>query len=139
MKLIKIAGASLNQTPFAWDGNKGNILEAIRQARGDNVSILCLPELCISGYGCEDMFLSSDVIETSSEILGEILPYTSGLAVGIGLPLLYQNKIYDSVAFVVDRKVIGFVPKKYLAGDGLHYEPRWFKPWPAAFCWTPMP
>ena len=54
MQLIKVGAAVLNQTPLAWAANKANILEAIRQAKADDVSILCLPEMCITGYGCED-------------------------------------------------------------------------------------
>jgi len=58
MKYIKVGATSLNQTPLDWLANKNNILAAINTARIDNISILCLPELCISGYGCEDAFLA---------------------------------------------------------------------------------
>ena len=50
---LKVAGASLNQTPLDWQGNRANIVEAIRMARTEGVQVLCLPELCVSGYGCE--------------------------------------------------------------------------------------
>ena len=62
MKLVKVAAATLNQTPLDWERNKKNILDAISEARSDGVGILCLPELCITGYGCEDMFLSPAVL-----------------------------------------------------------------------------
>ena len=52
MKLIKVAAAALNQTPLAWDTNQKNILQAISEARQQDASILCLPEMCITGYGC---------------------------------------------------------------------------------------
>ena len=58
MKLIKVAAGAVNQTPLAWDANKATILSAIEQARDQAASILCLPELCITGYGCEDAFHS---------------------------------------------------------------------------------
>ena len=57
MKLIRVAASILNQTPMDWDGNAANIRTAIQQARDKNVSVLCLPELCITGYGCEDLSL----------------------------------------------------------------------------------
>ncbi|HEY2146383.1 MAG TPA: NAD(+) synthase, partial [Pirellulales bacterium] len=91
---------------------------------------LCLPELCISGYGCEDAFLSPGTQRMAWRVLTEILPETRGMIVSIGLPLLYQNALYDAVALIVDGAVAGFTAKRYLAGDGIHYEPRWFKPWP---------
>ncbi|MDW7693260.1 NAD(+) synthase [Flammeovirgaceae bacterium SG7u.111] len=129
MKLIKIGGATLNQTPLDWDGNKNRILEAIAIAQAEKVSVLCLPELCISGYGCEDAFYSQGVLQTSQEILVEILPHTTDIAVCVGLPVMYQNRIFNTVCFIANGEIIGFVAKQFLAGDGIHYEPRWFTPW----------
>ena len=51
MKRIKVAAGVLNQTPLDWDRNKHNILAAIDAAISQQVQILCLPELCITGYG----------------------------------------------------------------------------------------
>lgn len=131
MKPVKLAAAILNQTPLDWDGNKANILQAIEQAREDDVAVLCLPEMCIPGYGCEDAFLSPAVQEMSWRVLHELLPATTGMAVSFGLPMLYQNALFNTACMVVDGKIAGFVAKQFLAGDGLHYEPRWFKPWPS--------
>ena len=63
MKLIKVAAAVLNQTPMDWSGNTANILASIEDARREHVSVLCLPELCITGYGCEDAFHAPDLRE----------------------------------------------------------------------------
>ncbi len=131
MQLLHVGAAVLNQTPLAWDANQANILAAIGEARRRGVSVLCLPELCISGYGCEDAFLSAGVQRMALRVLGEILPHTQGMIVSLGLPLLHQNALYDVACLAVDGKIVGFTAKRYLAGDGIHYEPRWFKPWPA--------
>ena len=131
MKLIKTAAAVVNQTPLAWETNKQNIVAAIHDAQSQNVSILCFPELCISGYGCEDAFLSAGLQKTALEILFEIIPETSNMVVTLGLPLEYRGVLFNAVAIVADGKLIGFVPKQNLAGDGIHYEPRWFEAWPA--------
>ena len=56
MKLIKTAAAVINQTPFDWSGNTTRLTRLINEAKTKGVSLLCLPELCISGYGCEDAF-----------------------------------------------------------------------------------
>jgi NAD+ synthase (glutamine-hydrolysing) len=129
MKLIKVAGAVLNQTPLDWEGNKRRILAAIESAKSQNVSILCLPELCITGYGCEDMFYAPGVIAAAERVLFEILPHTKGIITCLGLPLMYQNRTFNTCALVVDGKIAGFVAKRFLAGNGIHYEPRWFTPW----------
>ncbi len=131
MKLIKVAAACLNQTPFAWAQNLANIREAIRRARADEVSILCLPELCITGYGCEDAFFSPGLQEEAFAALESLVPDTAGMVVSFGLPLYFEKALYNAACLAVDGKIAGFVAKRFLAGDGIHYEPRWFKEWPA--------
>jgi NAD+ synthase (glutamine-hydrolysing) len=131
LKHVKVAVAALNQTPLDWNRNQKNIVAAIRAAREKNVGILCLPELCISGYGCEDAFLSPSTRQTALEMLGEILPETRGIVVTLGLPLEHSRGIFNTSALVADGQLLGFAAKRNLAGDGIHYEPRWFKPWRA--------
>ncbi|MFM7107157.1 MAG: NAD(+) synthase [Planctomycetaceae bacterium] len=131
MHLIRLGGCALNQTPLDWDGNRDRILAAVEAARAAGVSVLCLPELCISGYGCEDAFLAPGTVRTAWQVLGEIAPNTRGIAVAVGLPVRFENAVYDAAAFVADGRLAGIVCKQHLAGDGLHYEPRWFRPWPA--------
>ena len=58
MKRIKLAAAALNQTPIAWNQNRENILSAIQKAQAQRVDLLCLPELCISGYGLSLIHIS---------------------------------------------------------------------------------
>lgn len=127
---VRVAAAALNQTPLDWDNNLSNILQAIREARSQNASILCLPELCITGYGCEDAFLSPGVQNTAWEVLQEILPHTRGMVVSLGLPLMVRKAVYNTACLVSDSVILGFAAKINLPGDGIHYEPRWFKPWP---------
>lgn len=130
MKLIKVAAAVLNQTPLDWNGNQARIVAAIDQARRRGASIVCLPELCITGYGCEDAFHSTGVQNMALRVLEELLPHTRGMAVCLGLPLLYRHGLFNTACLAVDGRIAGFVAKRFLAGDGIHYEPRWFKPWP---------
>ena len=126
---MTIGGACLNQIPMDWKGNLTNILDAISQAKKEKIQLLCLPELCITGYGCEDMFLSSWVCDKALEKLLEIIPETIGIAVAIGLPLTHKGRIYNTTCFVYDQKILGIYAKQKLANDGVHYEPRWFTPW----------
>ncbi|MFT7580741.1 MAG: NAD+ synthase (glutamine-hydrolyzing) [Myxococcota bacterium] len=134
MKLVKVGAAILNQTPLGWAVNVANILAAIAEAREAGVSLLCLPEMCITGYGCQDMFHSPSVQRLAFEVLrDEILPHTHGIVVSLGLPVLWRNSLFNAAALCSDGQIHGFVCKRYLAGDGVHYEPRWFKPWEAGF------
>jgi NAD+ synthase (glutamine-hydrolysing) len=127
---VRLAAAALNQIPLAWEHNRENIVASLEESRRREVGVVCLPELCISGYGCEDAFFSSGVQQTSLDILRDILPASKDIAVALGLPLVVDDQIFNACAFVCDGRLQGFVLKQWLAGDGIHYEPRWFKPWP---------
>lgn len=133
MKLIKVGAAVLNQTPLDWDHNTRNIVAAIREARDRGVTVLCLPELAITGYGCEDAFHSPSVHQTAWELLLTIVPETKGMIVAVGLPVFHQNALFNCAGLLVDGAIAGFTAKQNLAGDGIHYEPRFFKPWPRGF------
>ena len=131
MKLIQVAAAVLNQTPLDWGGNQARIVAAIEAARVAGVSLLCLPELCVTGYGCEDAFQSPGLQRTAQQVLAELVTMTKGMIVSFGLPMLYQHGLFNTACLAVDGRILGFTAKRFLAGDGIHYEPRWFKPWPA--------
>jgi NAD+ synthase (glutamine-hydrolysing) len=126
---MKIGGASLNQTPLAWDVNTRNIIEAIQRAKGEEVQLLCLPELCITGYSCEDMFLHPWVAERAMDQLIKLVPQTNGIAVTLGLPIWYESKLYNALVFAADGQIKGIYTKQHLPKDGVHYEYRWFEQW----------
>ncbi len=127
---IKVASAALNQTPLDWAGNQRRIEQAIGEAKAAGVSLLLLPELCTTGYGCEDAFLGPDVANRAWTMLMELLPQTAGMVVSLGMPVRRHGGLYNTACVVTDGHVAGFAAKEHLAGEGLHYEPRWFKPWP---------
>lgn len=128
---MKIAGATLNQIPLDWKNNIENILEAIAEAERQQVKILCLPELCITGYGCEDLFLSPWVSEKAWEQLMTIKEYVGTVAVCVGLPVRINGITYNGACVLYQKKILGITLKQNLAKDGVHYEPRWFEEWPA--------
>ncbi len=130
MKYIKVAGAAVNQTPLDWEGNLERLIEAVREARTQNVSLLCLPELSISGYGCEDTFFSDYVLEHSLQNLRRLAAECDDIVVSVGLPMEVENCLYNVCCLIQNREILGFVAKQELAGDGVYYEPRWFKTWP---------
>ena len=129
MQLVNVAAVALNQTPLDWSNNASNIRNAISAAREQGASIVCLPELCITGYGCEDAFLSTDVQGRAEQVLHELIASTEGLIVSVGLPVMHGGALYNCIAIIADQRLLGFVAKSHLAGDGIHYEPRWFKAW----------
>jgi NAD+ synthase (glutamine-hydrolysing) len=128
---LKIAGATVNQTPIHWNGNTANILAAIHQARLEQVRILCFPELCVTGYGCEDLFLSDWVAEEAWRQVQIIREHCEDITVIVGIPLRSEGITYNGACVIRNKKIEGITLKQNLARDGVHYEPRWFDAWPA--------
>ncbi|MBI2376098.1 MAG: NAD(+) synthase [Deltaproteobacteria bacterium] len=130
MRPVKVSVAVLNQTPLDWAGNRRRVEEAVLGARAAGASLVLLPELCLTGYGCEDAFLSRGVLAQAESMLAEVVPLSRGMCLSVGLPVLVGSAVFNAAAVCVDGRLAGLVAKRFLAGDGIHYEPRWFKPWP---------
>ena len=130
---LRIATASINTLALDLPHNKLLIEQSILRAANENVDVLLLPELCLSGYGCEDMFLSDSFLKQCQQALFELLaiiPHSS-MVVAVGLP--WQDSdgtLYNACALLVKNKILGIVCKQQLAKTGVHYEPRWFSAWP---------
>ncbi len=125
-----IGGACLNQIPMHWEHNLSNIKNAIDEAKKNNVDILCLPELSITGYGCEDMFLSTWLQEKALDLIPEIQSWCKDIFVVVGLPIRKNGNVFNSICVINDQEILGFYAKHHLAIDGVHYENRWFTSWP---------
>lgn len=129
MKKLKIGGATVNQIPLDWQNNTKNIQDAIAEARRQAIRILCMPELCLTGYGCEDMFLSGWLPARALEELVAIVPHCQDITVSIGLPVRIDNITYNGACVISNGRILGITLKQNLARDGVHYEPRWFDAW----------
>ena len=120
--------ATLNQTPLDWIGNRRRILEAIREARNLGSSLLVLPELVLSGAGCQNHFRRSDVLQQAVDSLEKIVPETTGLTVNIGFPFRADGGRYNATAWISDGK-IGFIHCKTRLEKRYFDEELWFDPW----------
>ncbi|CAG8998448.1 MAG: Glutamine-dependent NAD(+) synthetase [Candidatus Celerinatantimonas neptuna] len=136
---LNIATASLRQLPFDFTGNTERVLQAIEQGFQCGANILLMPELALTGYGCEDNFTFQEFHEASAKALQQVLEATADLAtqsthpmlIALGMPLLYPGgQVYNATAVFSAKGLHGFACKQFLARNGLHYEPRWFEAWP---------
>lgn len=128
---LRLGAAFVNQTPLAWPQNSAHIRAALDEARQRGVSVLCLPELAVSGYGCEDALLAPWMQRRALDEALALVEHTQGVFTAFGLPLEIEGALYNVMLVAADRQLLGVVPKQQLARSGLHYEPRWFSPWPA--------
>ncbi len=130
VKKLIIGGATVNQTPIDWAGNTAHIVDAIKSARAKSVAILCFPEMSVTGYGSEDLFLSDWVSEKAWGELLNIREACEDIIVCVGLPVRINEITYNGVCVIQNKKILGITLKQNLARDGVHYEPRWFDAWP---------
>ena len=59
--MLRLGAAFVNTTPLDWSNNQRQIKHALGLAKAQGAQLVLLPELCITGYGCEDRFLSADL------------------------------------------------------------------------------
>lgn len=130
--ILRLSAATLPTTPLDWKGNLDACRQAIDLAREQGVHLLVLPELCLSGYGCEDAFLAPWVTDASWSSLGKLARHVpEGMLVAAGLPLRLRGRLHNAAALLSHGRIEGIACKRHLAREGIHYEPRWFNPWPA--------
>ena len=125
-----VAVASLNQTVGDWSGNDRRIREVIGAARDAGVRLLCLPEMCIPGYSLGDRLLRAGTMERSWDRMVALADATDGIAVAVGLPVLFEGVIYNAMALLADGELVGLAAKENLATGDVEYENRYFNPWP---------
>lgn len=125
-----VAVGALNQTVGDWPGNERRIRAAIDEARAVGAKLLLLPEMCIPGYSLGDRLLRLGTVERSWARLMNLADATPGMAVAVGLPVLYEGVLYNAMGLLADGKLAGLACKENLAGGDVEYESRYFSPWP---------
>jgi NAD+ synthase (glutamine-hydrolysing) len=110
------------------DYNAHEILKLIKKAAKQNIEILCLPELCLTGYTSGDLFLQNKILEKTLENLKFIEKESEkyDILTILGLPLRYNNKLFNVSAVISNGRVLGFVPKTYLPNYNEFNEVRYF-------------
>lgn len=108
--------------------NEAVICEGIKEAVGQGAKVVVLPELCVTGYTCADLFLQERLLMGAKTALANIAAATQecDALVFLGLPLAYAGKLYNVAAVLNRGKVLGFVPKSYLPTYNEFYEARQF-------------
>ena len=109
--------------------NAEQIFTMMREAEKQGVKILALPELCLTGYTCGDLFLQDTLLNGAVEGLRTILEATRHLEVltALGMPLRARGKLYNCAVVIQKGDILAVVPKTYVPNYGEFYEKRWFE------------
>ena len=110
---IRCAAANIEMVIADTCHNCTKITEQLEKADRNNVDLLIFPELCITGYTCADLFFSDTLLCGATDALLKIAKFTIGKSptVIVGLPVLYNNLLYNCAAIVSGGKILGVVPK----------------------------
>ena len=100
----------------------------IAQAEGRGVEVIVFPELCLTGYTCQDLFKEQLLLDRAEEGIIMLLDFTRKLDIVsiVGTPLLINGLLYNCAVVIQGGVIMGVVPKTYLPNYGEFYEKRWF-------------
>lgn len=126
---IKTAAATVEISVADPAANAGKISAQIEKAEAADVALLALPELCITGYTCGDLFLSETLLNEALIALEKVISTTIGKRVisVIGAPLRAYGKLYNCAVVVQNGKILGVAVKSHIPSYGEFYERRHFE------------
>ncbi|WP_340314366.1 NAD(+) synthase [Rhizorhabdus argentea] len=121
-------------TPLASAGdvaaNAAGIIALARQADGEGVDLLVLPELALSSYAIDDLHLQDALLDRVEAELAGIIAASADLApvLLVGAPIRRNGRLYNCAVVVSRGRILGVVPKSFLPNYREYYEKRWFAP-----------
>lgn len=125
---IKVAAGTPDIKVADCEYNRAEITALIDMAHAQGVRILVLPELCVTGYTCQDLFFQQELLDGALAALERIIAHTAGMdmLVAVGCPLRFRGELYNCAVVIKDGNVLGVVPKKFLPNYNEFYEKRHF-------------
>ena len=125
---IKIAAAIPAVKVADCNYNVQQIENFMATAEGQGIEILCLPELAVTAYTCQDLFQQQVLIDEAETSLLKLMEFSRNLNVTtlVGVPITYNSMLFNCAAVIQRGKIYGLVPKTYLPNYKEFYEKRWF-------------
>ena len=124
----RVAAATMRTTLADPDANAATIIDTARTLSDDAVALAAFPELCLTGYSIDDLFLADVVLDGVLRGIDTIVAASSKLlpVLVVGAPLRWENRLYNCAVVIHHGEVLGVVPKSYLPTYREFYEARHF-------------
>jgi NAD+ synthase (glutamine-hydrolysing) len=108
--------------------NAEAVLAEARGCHGDGVAVAIFPELCLSGYSVDDLFLQDTLLEAVEAAIATIVEASAELrpVIVVGAPLRNGHRVFNCAVVIHRGRVLGVAPKAYLPTYREFYEARWF-------------
>lgn len=128
---IKVAACTPEIQVADVDFNVDKIISQLEKCREEGVKVAVFPELCITGYTCQDLFFQNALLDKAMESVVKIAKTTadSDMLVAVGVPVRANGKLYNCAAVIQDGEVQAFIPKTHLPNYNEFYEARHFAPY----------
>ena len=124
LDFIRIACAVPKVTVGDVEKNTRDICAFIEKADAQNVDILLLPELALTGYTCGDLFFQDALHRAVSKGLETLLTCSKEhpeLTTVVGAPLRLGPKMYNCAFVIENGDIKGIVPKTHIPGNEKHW------------------
>jgi NAD+ synthase (glutamine-hydrolysing) len=127
---VRVAACTVPVTVADPAANTDAVLAQARVAHDEHVAIAVFPELALSGYAVDDLFLQETLLEAVEQGLARIVAESVDLlpVLVVGAPLAHGNRVLNCAVVVHRGRVLGVAPKSYLPTYREFYEHRWFAP-----------
>lgn len=125
---IRVAAASIDTKITNVTHNTKQIIETIDTVYQTNTKVLVFPELCITGYTCDDLFLQEFLLQASLQALQTIITHSQNkdMIIAIGMPYVHKNSLYNVAAIIHQGDLLAFIPKTHIPNYQEFYEGRRF-------------
>lgn len=119
MPVVKLADSSSNTVALE---------NLMLQAESQGVEVIVFPELCVTGYSCQDLFHQQILLEEAEAALLKLMDFSRNLSITaiVGVPLSYDGVLYNCAAVLQKGRIHGIVPKSFIPNYKEFYEARWF-------------
>lgn len=110
--------------------NAARTLEQARECHDEGVAVAIFPELGLTGYAVDDLFLQDALLTAVHAAISEIVEASADLGplLVVGAPLEHGNRVLNCAVVIHRGEVLGVAPKSYLPTYREFYERRWFAP-----------
>jgi NAD+ synthase (glutamine-hydrolysing) len=110
--------------------NARTVIEQARACHEDGVAVAVFPELCLSGYAVDDLFLQQPLLDAVIAGIQAIAVASEELlpVIVVGAPLAFGNRVLNTAVVIHRGEILGIAPKSYLPTYREFYERRWFAP-----------
>jgi NAD+ synthase (glutamine-hydrolysing) len=124
---MKIAVAQINTTVGDFEGNAAKIRSAVDAARNAGAKLVVTPEMSLSGYPAEDLWLRDDFCDQCVAELMKLAPYCLDVAVVVGYPHREGRTRYNAAAVLRGGRIEHFYFKQKLPNYKVFDEKRYFE------------